>query len=953
MNASTVNTGVASPAGADEIAQWLRQHAALGADLRLDSREICPGDVFVACQGRATDGSLYIEQAIARGAAAVLVEGPRDAAAPPIATATPLRVVDGLRAMLGALADLWYDQPSAAVGVIAVTGTNGKTSTVQWIARALTHAGKPCGAIGTLGATLPDGRELPGALTTPDVLAVHRLLATMRREGAQFVAMEASSIGIEQGRMDGVRVDIAAFTNLSRDHLDYHGTMEAYEAAKAKLFVRPGLTRAVINADDDAGRRLIASLPAERVLAYGIHASDMPAPPAVQARDVSVTGQGQIFTLATSQGEAQIMTGLLGLHNVSNLLLVAGVLQALGWTLSDIARELSAATPVAGRMEIVAPPALPAGAAANGPMVVVDYSHTPDALERALIALRPVARARGGRLVCLFGCGGDRDAGKRPVMGAIAAQSADRVILSNDNPRSEDPDAILAQIQAGIPDGVTPVVERDRARAILHAVWSSAAEDVVLLAGKGHETYQEVAGVKYTFDDRVWAQLALLLPGVEAVSTDTRTIGPGQLFVALSGERFDGHDYLAQAAAQGAVAALVARRVEGASLPQLVVGETKAALGRIGAAWRARFSIPVIAVTGSNGKTTTKEMISAILADWLGEDQRLATAGNFNNDIGVPLTLLRLRGHHQAAVFELGMNHPGEIALLAEMAAPTVGLVNNAQREHQEFMHTVQAVAEENGAVLAALPASGYAVYPGDDAYTPTWDAMSATPRVLRFGLQAGLDVYAEQIRMDALGSRCQLVTPAGTAILELPVPGMHNLRNALAATACALAAGAPLASACRALAAFSPVTGRMQRHQLSDGTLLVDDTYNANPDSVRAAIDVLAQLPAPRALVLGDMGEVGANGPAMHREVGEYARDRGIDLFLSLGSAAGDAATAFGPQARACESVEEIVTALRGQAARAVLVKGSRFMRMERVVKALLSRDGHAPLGQGERHAA
>jgi murE/murF fusion protein len=279
--------------------------------------------------------------------------------------------------------------------------------------------------------------------------------------------------------------------------------------------------------------------------------------------------------------------------------------------------------------------------------------------------------------------------------------------------------------------------------------------------------------------------------------------------------------------------------------------------------------------------------------------------------------------------------------------------VNNAQREHQEFMHSVQAVAEENGAVLAVLPPDGYAVYPGDDAYTATWDALSATQRVLRFGLQAGLDVYAEQTQADALGSRCQLVTPAGTAMLELPVPGMHNLRNALAATACALAAGAPLASACTALAAFSPVSGRMQRHRLSDGTLLVDDTYNANPDSVRAAIDVLAQLPAPRALVLGDMGEVGANGPAMHREVGEYARERGIDLFLSLGKAAADAAAAFGPRARACESVEEIVTALRGESARAVLVKGSRFMRMERVVKVLVSNDGHAPLGQGEQHAA
>jgi murE/murF fusion protein len=949
MNATTLDPTVTTPSATDGVVTWLRACVAVGADLRLDSREVCTGDVFVACRGRASDGSLYIQQAVARGAAAILVEGPSASLPEVLASGVPMRVVDGLRGMLGELADIWYGRPSSALAVIAVTGTNGKTSSVQWLARALTHGGKPCGAIGTLGATLPDGQALPGSLTTPDVLAVHRLLARMRQAGAQLVAMEASSIGIEQGRMDGVRIDIAAFTNLSRDHLDYHGSMEAYEEAKARLFAWPGLSKAVINADDDAGRRLIAALAPERVLAYGIQSSAD-----LQARDLATTGQGQIFTLATSQGEAQIMSGLLGRHNIANLLLVAGVLQALGWSLSDIARELAAATPVDGRMEIVAPIALPPAAGSMaGPMVVVDYSHTPDALERALAALRPVAQARGGRLLCLFGCGGDRDAGKRPIMGAIAAQGADHVMLSSDNPRSEDPTAILAQIRAGIADGTSLAMEPDRAKAIMATIWSARLEDVVLLAGKGHETYQEIAGVKLPFDDREWARLALLLPCVSAVSTDTRTIGADQLFVALAGERFDAHDYLGQAQAQGAVAAVVARRIDGVRMPQLVLGDTRVALGRIGAAWRARFAIPVIAVTGSNGKTTTKEMISAILADWLGEPQRLATAGNFNNDIGLPLTLLRLRAHHQAAVVEVGMNHPGEIALLAAMAAPTVGLVNNAQREHQEFMHSVQAVAEENGAVLAALPENGYAVYPGDDAYTATWDGLSATPRVLRFGLQAGLDVYAEQVQADALGTRCQLVTPAGTAMLELTVPGMHNLRNALAAVACALAAGAPLASACRALAAFSPVSGRMQRHQLSDGTLLVDDTYNANPDSVRAAIDVLARLPAPRALVLGDMGEVGANGPAMHREVGEYARERGIDLFLSLGKAAGDAVTAFGPRARACESVEEIVTALRGETVRAVLVKGSRFMRMERVVKALLSNDGHAPLGQGEQHAA
>ncbi|OWT72667.1 MULTISPECIES: bifunctional UDP-N-acetylmuramoyl-L-alanyl-D-glutamate--2,6-diaminopimelate ligase MurE/UDP-N-acetylmuramoyl-tripeptide--D-alanyl-D-alanine ligase MurF [unclassified Achromobacter] len=955
---------------AADIVHWLRARApgqvrsenGPQAHLRLDSREVAPGDVFVACPGGTSDGRLYIEQAIQQGAAAVVYEAAgydaaRAAAVTAIAGSVPVLPVAELRGQLGRMADIWYGEPSAALTVIAVTGTNGKTSTVQWLARALSHSGRPCGALGTLGATLPDGQALPGQLTTPDVLAVHRQLATMRDHGASCVAMEASSIGIEQGRLDGVRIGVAAFTNLTRDHLDYHGSMDAYEAAKSRLFDWPGLVRAVINAGDAAGQRLLARLPAGLALAYSLEgqaAEDahtrVETRAEIRATGLSATAHGQIFTLATAQGEAQIMTGLLGRHNVENLLLVAGVLTALGGSLADVARELAAATPVPGRMEVVA---APQALAAPGPLVVVDYSHTPDALARALAALRPVAQARGGRLLCLFGCGGDRDPGKRPLMGGIAAADADGVYVTSDNPRSEAPDAIIDQILAGMPAARAVTVQADRARAIMQAVWSAAVEDVLLLAGKGHESYQEIAGQRLPFDDRAWGALALSLPQAVGVSTDTRTLSEGQVFVALSGENFDGHDYLAQAHQAGARAAVVAHAVDGAPLDQWVVGDTRAALCRIGAAWRARFDLPVIGVTGSNGKTTTKEMIAAILAQWLGADQRLATAGNYNNDIGVPLTLLRLRPQHRAAVIELGMNHPGEIAALTAMAAPTVGLVNNAQREHQEFMHSVEAVARENGAVLATLPESGYAVYPGDDAHTGVWDEMAATPRVLRFGLQAGLDVYAEAIECDVLSTRCRLVTPAGTAELTLPVPGLHNLRNALAAVACGLAAGAPLDAACRALADFSAVKGRMQRQQMGDGTVLVDDTYNANPDSVRAAIDVLAQLPAPRVLVLGDMGEVGANGPAMHQEVGAYARERGIDALFTLGTAAQASAAAFGPAGTACDSVEDIVTATRAMRPAAVLVKGSRFMRMERVVKLYSSEGSQVPTAQEGKHAA
>jgi len=936
-----------------EIVAWLHSRVSLTAHLKLDSRDIEPGDVFVACPGLSSDGRLYIEKALALGASAVLFEAPATDAMAAGAGDAALLPVTGLRSLLGELGDTWYGRPSAALAVVAVTGTNGKTSSVQWIAHALSRNDKACGTIGTLGAVLPDGQTLGGDLTTPDVLTVHRTLAAMRDAGAKAVAMEASSIGIEQGRMDGVRVALAAFTNLTRDHLDYHVTMERYEEAKARLFRWPGLTAAVINADDEAGRRMLASLP-DGVSPMGYSLSEDPAiPAAMRARDLQATSQGQIFTLVSPHGEAQIVTRLLGAHNVSNLLLVAGVLYKLGLPFAQIARELAATDPVDGRLQTVEPAVNSPSHAIRGPLVVVDYAHTPDALSRALLALRAVATARSGRLVCLFGCGGERDPGKRPVMGAIAAELADHVVVSSDNPRTESAEAIVQQILTGIPEAARADVEVDRARAIMQTIWAASPEDVVLLAGKGHETYQDIGGEKLPFDDREWARLALLLPQVPGVSTDTRRIGEGELFVALVGENFDAHEYLDQAASRGACAAVVAHRVPDAGMPQLVLGDTRVALTRIGAAWRARFSLPVVAVTGSNGKTTTKEMISAMLAQWQGEAGRLATAGNLNNDIGVPLTLLRLRAEHRAAVFELGMNHPGEIAQLAAIAAPTVALVTNAQREHQEFMHTVEAVARENGAAIAALPADGVAVYPGDEPYSDIWDALAAPRRVLRFGLQPGLDVYAEQIIAEVDATRCRVVTPVGVSDLMLPVPGLHNLRNALAAIASAIAAGAPLETAVRALAGFSPVAGRMQHKRMGDGTLLIDDTYNANPDSVRAAIDVLARMAGKRVLVLGDMGEIGDNGPAMHAEVGHYAREHGLDAFITLGEASRAAAAAFGPGAHACASVDEVVAALRGLRPSCVLVKGSRFMRMERVVTAFSSNDGTTASGQGEQHAA
>jgi murE/murF fusion protein len=981
----------------EQILGWLRACVSPSAHLSQDSRAIRPGDVFLACAGQRSDGRLHIRQAIEQGAVAVVYEAdPGDAIDAETVEAwlsskqIPGLAVSGLKAALGMLASAWYRHPSRDMAVIAVTGTNGKTSCTQWIATALSTGGIRCGVIGTLGTRMSGGAHLATGLTTPDAVLLHRTLADMRAQGASAVAIEASSIGIVEGRLDGLKLRVAAFTNLSRDHLDYHGDMDAYAAAKRRLFVWPGIDSVVINQDDPVGEQILRDLkrtdPDVTAVGFSLRepaADTAPVPCAtVRATDLNASSQGMVFTLVAPEGSAQVATHLLGEHNVANLLLVAGVLRAFGWSLQRVAGALNAAQAAPGRLE-------PVSSDPTLPMIVVDYAHTPDALQRALDALAPLARARQGRRVCVFGCGGDRDPGKRPIMARIAQSNADRLVITSDNPRSESPQRIIEEILAGLTAATPSVtVEADRALAIRTAILSAAPGDVILIAGKGHETYQEIAGERHPFSDlsearRVLAdyprpaphkevmssiaEAARIMGGVlhqaegqdanrgfSAVNTDTRSIRAGDLFFALKGDNFDGHDYVAAAARAGAAAAVVKHPVADVpGLPQIVVKDTRRALGRLGADHRARFAVPLVAVTGSNGKTTTKEMIASILAAWHGEPGRLATAGNLNNDIGVPLTLLRLNAAHRSGVVELGMNHPGEIDGLAAMTAAQVALVTNAQREHQEFMHSVEAVARENGTVISRLPVDGVAVYPADDDYAWVWDELAGTRRRLRFGLDSTAEVYPTALERDAFAARFVLNSPVGTIAIELPAAGLHNVRNALAAAACALAIDVPLSVIATGLAHFAPVKGRMQRQTLPGGALLIDDTYNANPDSVRAAIDVLAALPAPRALVLGDMAEVGDQGPEMHREVGDYARAHGIEALFAFGPATADSVQAFGPAGRHADSIDAVVEALRAARPASILVKGSRSMRMERVIAALrVATDPSSPVTGGPNAA-
>ena len=484
-----------SPADA---VRWLRSHVT-GA-LRTDSRRVVPGDGFIAWPGAATDGRSHVPAALAAGAAACLVE--QDGVAAFGLDDMRVAAYPLLKAATGPIAAAYFEQPSAQLDVLAVTGTNGKTSTAWWLAQALSGLPAPeetipCAVVGTLGIGVPPAVEYNG-LTTPDPVLLQQQFRRFVAEGIRACAIEASSIGLAERRLDGTAIRVAIFTNFTQDHLDYHGSMATYWEAKAELFRWPGLQAAVVNLDDPQSATLLDAL-ADSTIDLWTVALNQPA--RLQALDVGLGPQGLRFTVREQEESYLLETRLIGQYNVSNLLGVLAAMRVLGVPLAAAVQACRQLQPVPGRMEC-------AGGGGE-PLVAVDYAHTPDALDKALEALRPMAEQRGGQLWCVFGCGGDRDAGKRPLMGRVAQQRADKVVLTSDNPRSEDPLTILAQIRQGLAPGAAAAVEPDRAQAIAGVLGRAAAQDVVLIAGKGHEDYQEMAGVRRPFSDMAQARAAL------------------------------------------------------------------------------------------------------------------------------------------------------------------------------------------------------------------------------------------------------------------------------------------------------------------------------------------------------------------------------------------------------------------------------------------------------------
>ena len=490
----------------DAALGWFAQRGVRA--LSLDSRRVRSGDAFIAWPGYLVDGRAYVAQALAAGASACLVEA-QGVEAFALPTDGSVASIEGLKAGTGVLASRFVGNPTDALDVVACTGTNGKTSMAWWMAQALSALGRRCGVVGTLGVGEPPTADQPDAgvvatgLTTPDPVALQAAFRRFVDSGFSACAIEASSIGLTEHRLAGTRIRVALFSNFTQDHLDFHGSMDAYWQAKAQLFAWPGLRAAVINIDDARGAALAAELDGESAhRALGVWTYSTLREARLQALHIGYADDGLRFEVHEASAAAAVATRLIGDFNVSNLLAVIGGLRSLGFPLADAAMACAALTPVPGRMQRV-----PAGAAC--PEVIVDYAHTPDALDKALRALQPFATQRGGRLWCVFGCGGNRDAGKRPLMGALAARLAQQTIVTSDNPRLEDANAIIAQILSGPPGAAHVRVIENRAEAIDHAVRTADARDVILIAGKGHEDYQDVAGVKHPFSDVQHAASAL------------------------------------------------------------------------------------------------------------------------------------------------------------------------------------------------------------------------------------------------------------------------------------------------------------------------------------------------------------------------------------------------------------------------------------------------------------
>ncbi len=974
------------------------------ATLTCDSREVETGAVFVAVKGHETDGHAYIESALAKGAAVVIYQ----LDCYDIATLSSLENivfigVEDSRDALATLASFWYGNPAQDMVVIGVTGTNGKTTVTWLLEEMLVNAGFITGVMGTVNYRYRKGKTTEiieqAALTTPDALKLQKNLKLMRDEGVSHVIMEVASHGLHQKRVGAIEFDIAVFTNLSRDHLDYHSDLEEYFVVKQQLFTRylKGDGTAVIvtelteTSDKNWGRELAQMLVGGNVLTCGFDSDNN-----LQADNVKQNVTGTYFQLRINEETRALSSFLTGRFNVLNILAAAGVGSALDLSLVDICNGLSSLQNVPGRMEKVL---LVGDESLTYPAVFVDYAHTPDAIENALKTLRQVCK---GKLICVFGCGGDRDRGKRPEMGSIAGRYADIAIVTSDNPRSEDPAVIIRDILPGLEqNSVVSVgvgdafhssfskvysVIIDRSQAIAQACLNAAENDCVLIAGKGHEQYQLFADKTCFFDDSAEAFDALVrwdkqklinacngkivslgeVDFFNSVVTDSRIIGLDDIFVALKGEKFDGHDHVKSAVSKGAAAVIVEQRID--ALPGVLtieVDDTLAALGALAKYRRSLFGsrLNVVGITGSSGKTTVKEMTASIFSCWHDDSAydenvefTLKTKGNFNNLIGLPLSLLPVSAVHKTVILEMGMNCTGEIEKLTHISEPDIGCITNIQPAHLLGLGSVKGVAAAKGELFKNMTDGGIRVVNCDDPNVRKIGYASKGPKIGFAITPAGRKCkpVVKVTRISNLGengTRFTLHVKSEKMRLSLLVPGNHNVSNAAAAAAIATAAGVSLNIIKTGLEKYRAFDKRMDLKTLPGGIRIINDAYNANPSSMTAALETLSTFGqhCKRIAVLGDMLELGNSAEEQHVKIGKVAANLKISALavtgnhsaaiakgaISSGLAEGDVNIFSDNQAIATWLYHLVINgALTSRDW--VLIKGSRGMRMETVIEKL-----------------
>ncbi len=974
-----------------------------------DSRETVAGALFVALKGEKSDGHDYLQEVIANGCLAVIVEEGKGGAAK--GENVCVIEVEDTRSIYAEVVASFFYHPAREMNFIGITGTNGKTTITYLLESIFERLAYSVGIIGTVNYRYRDRfglkKVFPAPFTTPEPLILQKLLREMADEGVRYVVMEVSSHALAQRRLGDVYFDVAAFTNLSHDHLDYHQGMEEYFTAKTQIFSRhlkdDGSAVVVFGAQEEDRRNTWAEKMENVCRKQGVNYLKTVGckGDGVELLHMNARLEGTTYTVKTPQGVVTIDSSLAGGFNVDNGMTAMAIALELGFDVYDVVSGLQRAKSIPGRLQKI-------HTAEEGkfrPSVFVDYAHTPDALEKVLQTLKELPHKE---LFCVFGCGGDRDIGKREVMGAIAAQLCDAFIITDDNPRTESPEIILQQISQGakkqgrserplswlqrrMANEKGFLVHGNRAEAIEMAIMAASAQDIVLIAGKGHEKYQITHEGKRFFDDSLeagetlstWTTASLNQAlGIQLdseysnaylgeVSTDSRSLKQDDIFVALKGENFDGHAYLQQAEEKGAGALIVEEHSQvldqDIQIPLLTVSDTLTALGDLARYRRHYFRRTtnpiVVGITGSCGKTTVKEMTAAIFEqEWpddpeVPEGRVLKTKGNFNNLIGLPLSLLPLSPRHQAAILEMGMNSPGEIAQLAKIADPDISCIVNIHGAHLEGLQSIEGVARAKEELFKETARKSTLVVNLDDKrvwecskkYLHKKICFSTTSE----GLAHNPDVWATDIAFTPQGgTRYQLHIGEKESMVDLHIPGDHNVANSLAAAAIAQAAGINIKTIAAGLKRFRAADKRMVMIESSLGYSIINDTYNANPGSMAAGLATLEKLSAgKRVAILGDMLELGKASREAHQELGRIAVAKKIDYLATTGEFSGeivDGALSAGMNAASIkhgEDKEAIIRWVKGlddkcliQSGDVILVKASRGRKFETIVDQLVA---------------